>query len=57
MRRIFLFIAVTVVVLWLLWPRVFILIHLNWWQALLFYGLLIGGLFLVLDHLMNRTRK
>lgn len=57
MRRIFLFIAVAVVVLWLLWPRVVIFIHLTWWQALLFYGLLIGGLFLVLDHLINRTRK
>jgi hypothetical protein len=56
--RSFLFLFVVVLLLAVIWPKVRIVffIPLTLWQAVLLFG---GGavvLFLIIDHLINRTR-
>lgn len=56
-RRLLLLIAL-LLVFGLVWSRVRILltVSLSLWQALLLFGIGVLVVFLILDHLLNRTR-
>ena len=43
---------------WLIWSRlrIFVWVRLSGWQLLIVFGVLALGIFLALDHLVNRTR-
>ncbi|MGD9100050.1 MAG: hypothetical protein PVF45_06185 [Anaerolineae bacterium] len=47
-----------IIVFWLIWSRLRIhfWIHLSGWQALITFGVAVLAIFLVLEHLVNRTR-
>lgn len=47
-----------VIAFWLVWSRLHIhlWINLSGWQALVMFAVLVLGIFLVLEHLVNRTR-
>lgn len=56
-RQLLLLIAILLVG-WLVWSRVRILltVSLTLWQGLLLFGVAVLVIFLLLDHLINRTR-
>ncbi len=47
-----------IIAFWLVWSRlnIHIWIRLSGWQALVMFGGLVLAIFLVLEHIVNRTR-
>lgn len=47
-----------IIAFWLVWSRlnIHIWIRLSGWQALIIFGALVLAIFLVLEHVVNRTR-
>jgi len=47
-----------VIAFWLIWSRlrIHVWVQLSGWQLLLLFGVLALGVFIALDHLLNRTR-
>jgi hypothetical protein len=43
---------------WLIWSRlrIHVWVQLSGWQLLALFAVLAGAIFLVLDHILNRTR-
>jgi len=54
-----LFIGIAIVIaFWLIWSRlrIHVWVHLSGWQLLALFAVLALGIFLVLDHVANRSR-
>jgi hypothetical protein len=47
-----------IIVFWLFWSRlrIHVWVRLSGWQLIILFGVLVLAVFLVLDHIVNRTR-